>query len=158
MDFASRAVEHTGITVSDLGRATDFWVNTLGFTLARQGHLTGEFAAGVTGVTGADISIAVVVAPGGHRVELLQYNEPKDRLVLRPRPCDVGSVHLALTVDDIDAVFETVTRAGWEAARPPQTMTEGPRAGTRFAYMRDMQDGTVLELIQPAATSAAWAQ
>ena len=30
-----RAVEHTGITVTDLDRAVDFWVGTLGCTLAR---------------------------------------------------------------------------------------------------------------------------
>ncbi|MYW95333.1 hypothetical protein G3I59_33230 [Amycolatopsis rubida] len=49
MSFAVHAAEQTGGTVTDLDRATDFWVDTLGFTLARRGHLGGEFAAGMTG-------------------------------------------------------------------------------------------------------------
>jgi len=146
-----RAVEHTGITVTDLDRAVDFWVGTLGCTLAREGRLTGEFAADVTGVPGADISMAVVLAPGGHRIELLQYHRPEDRRCLRPRPCDVGSVHLALTVDDLDAVLDSAARAGWEPAGRPRAMEGGPRAGTRFAYMHDAQDGITLELIEPPA-------
>lgn len=154
MAFTVRAAEHTGITVTDLDRALAFWRDTLGFPLSHQGRLTGDFAAGVTGVEGADISLAVVVAPGGHRVELLQYHAPPSRTRMRPRPCDVGSVHLALTVDDLDAVLEAAAGAGWRSAGPPQEMAEGPRAGTRFAYLHDTEDGTTLELIQPAADPA----
>lgn len=105
MGFTVQAVDHTGITVTDLERSLAFWRDVLGFELSHRAQLSGEFAAGVTGVPGADIAIAVVTAPGGHRIELLQYHQPAERAHLRPRPCDVGSVHLALRVDDIDAVL-----------------------------------------------------
>lgn len=36
--------------------------------------------------------------------------------MFRPRPCDVGSVHIALTVDDIDAILAQAAPTGWEAA------------------------------------------
>lgn len=147
--FTVQVADHTGITVSDLERSLVFWRDVLGFELSHRAQLTGEFAAGVTGVLGAEISIAVVVAPGGHSIELLQYHQPADRAHLRPRPCDVGSVHLAVTVDDIDAVLETSADFGWLPAGAPQTMTSDPRAGTRLAYMHD-PDGTTVELIQGA--------
>ncbi|MCA1281538.1 VOC family protein [Saccharopolyspora sp. 7B] len=148
MTFHVTAADHTGITVADLDRSLEFWCGVLGFELARRGHLTGEFAAQVTGVPGADIDMAVVVVPG-HRIELLQYNAPADRVRVRSRPCDVGAQHLALQVDDIDALLAAAAESGWEPAGLPQTMAGGPRAGTRFAYMRDA-DGTTVELIQPA--------
>jgi catechol 2,3-dioxygenase-like lactoylglutathione lyase family enzyme len=81
-------------------------------------------------------------------VGLLQYERSTGLDRVRPRPCDVGSVHLALTVDDLDAVLEASTDFGWRAAGTPQKTSTGPRASTRFAYMRD-QDGTTIELIQP---------
>lgn len=149
MAFTVQAADHTGITVSDLERSLTLWRDVLGFELSHRAQLTGEFAAGVTGVAGAEISIAVVVAPGGHRIELLEYQQPSDRAHLLPRPCDVGAVHVALRVDDIDSVLAAVVETGGQAAGSPQTMATGPRAGTRFAYMHD-PDGTTIELIQPA--------
>lgn len=149
MGFTVHAVEHTGITVTDLERSLAFWTDVLGFELSHRAQLSGKFAAGVTGVSGAEISIAVVLAPDGYRIELLQYHQPAERSHLQPRPCDVGSVHLALCVDDIDTVLAAVAEYSWQPASPPQTMPSGPRAGTRFAYMSD-PDGTTIELIQPA--------
>ena len=42
-------------------------------------HQKGELAAEITGVPGAEISLAVLKAPGGHKIELLEYLAPKDR-------------------------------------------------------------------------------
>lgn len=148
MPFTIRGVDHTGITVTDLERSLAFWRDVLGFEVARRAHLTGEYAAQVTGVEGAEIELAHLVVPG-HRIELLQYLRPTDREHFRPRSCDVGSVHVALLVDDIDAVLAEVAGAGWRAVGTPQVMPSGERAGMRFVYMRD-PDGTTIELAQPA--------
>jgi catechol 2,3-dioxygenase-like lactoylglutathione lyase family enzyme len=64
------------------------------------------------------------------------------------RPCDVGSAHVALTVDDLDAVLEKVAASGWNAAGKPQALTTGPNAGKRVIYVRD-PDGTTIEFMQP---------
>ena len=149
MGFTVQAADHTGITVTDLERSLVFWRDVLGFDLSYRAQLSGEFVAGVTGVPGAEISMAMVTALGGHCIELLQYHQPAERAHLRPRPCDVGSVHLALRVDDIDAVLAAAADSGWQPAGEPQTMATGARAGTRFVYMHD-PDGTLIELIQLA--------
>ena len=99
-------------------------------------------------MAGAEISIAVLKAPG-HRIELLQYHAPSDRKRVDLRPCDVGSVHVAFTVDDLDAVLDTIAASGWKAAGKPQTLKTGPNAGRRVVYVRD-PDGTTIELMQPA--------
>ena len=63
-------------------------------------------ASQITGVPGAEISLAVLKAPG-HKIELLQYHAPEDRKRSSDlRPCDIGFVHVALTVDNLDAVME----------------------------------------------------
>jgi catechol 2,3-dioxygenase-like lactoylglutathione lyase family enzyme len=147
--FRISAADHTGITVSSLERSLAFWRDLLGFELSHRAHHTGALASEVTGVPGAEISLAVLKAPG-HRIELLEYHAPADRMRANLRPCDVGSVHVAFKVDNLDAVLERITTAGWKAAGNPQTLQSGPNAGKRVVYIRD-PDGTTIEFMQPPA-------
>jgi catechol 2,3-dioxygenase-like lactoylglutathione lyase family enzyme len=151
MSFRIFAADHTGITVSDIERSLVFWRDVLGFELSHRAHQKGELAEQITGVPGAEILIAVVKAPG-HKIELLEYRAPADRRRQNElRPCDVGSVHIALTVDNLDAVLESIAASGWKAPGTPQTLTVGPNAGKRVVYVRD-PDGTTIEFMQmPAA-------
>ena len=77
-----------------------------------------------------------------------QYLAPPERKHLSPRPCDVGSVHVALVVDNLEAVLEKIAQSGWKAAGEAQTLTAGPNAGKRVVYVRD-PDGTTIEFMQP---------
>jgi len=147
--FCIVAADHTGITVSNLERSVQFWQNVLGFEFSHAAHQKGELAQEITGVEGAEIRLAVLKTPGGHKIELLEYLAPADRRRANLQPCDVGSVHVALLVDDLDAVLAQITASGWEAAGKPQTLTSGPNAGKRVVYVRD-PDGTTIELMQPA--------
>ena len=145
--FRIIAADHTGITVSNLERSLAFWENVLGFELSHRAHQTAELASEITGVAGAEISIAVVKAPGGHKIELLEYLAPPDRKHVDLRPCDVGSVHVAFTVDNLEAVLNTIAASGWKAGGKPQTLQSGPNAGKRVVYVRD-PDGTTIEFME----------
>ena|SRR6266571_1356188 len=145
--FRIIAADHTGITVSNLERSLSFWQNVLGFELSHRAHQMSEMASEITGVAGAEIKLAVVKAPGGHKIELLEYLAPPDRKHVDLRPCDVGSVHVALTVDNLDAVLEKIVASGWRAAGKPQTLKTGPNAGKRVVYVRD-PDGTTIEFME----------
>jgi glyoxylase I family protein len=146
--FRIFVADHTGITVSNLERSVAFWRDVLGFELSHTAHQTGEMASEITGVAGAEIKLAVVRAPGGHKIELLEYLAPPER---KPhvdlRPCDVGSVHVALIVDDLEAILSAINASGWKGAGKPQTLQSGPNAGKRVIYVRD-PDGTTIEFMQ----------
>ena len=141
------AADHTGITVSNLERSLAFWRDVLGFEVSHTAHQTGELAREITGIAGAEIKLVVLRAPGGHKIELLEYLAPPDRKHVKVRPCDVGAVHVALLVDDVDAVLERIAAFGWKAAGKPQMLTKGPNTGKRVVYVRD-PDGTTIELMQ----------
>ena len=48
-------------------------------------------ASEITGVQGAEIKLAVVKTPGGHKIELLECSSPLERKEnVDLRPCDVG--------------------------------------------------------------------
>ena len=147
MPFRIIAADHTGITVSNLERSLAFWRDVLGFELSHRAHQTGELAEEITGVPGAEISLAVLKAPG-HKIELLEYLTPRDRKRIDVRPCDVGSVHVAFTVENLDEILNTIAAAGWRTAGKPQTLRSGPNAGKQVIYVRD-PDGTTIEFMQP---------
>lgn len=148
--FRVIAADHTGFTVGNIDRSLAFWRDVLGFELSHRAHHTGDLASEVTGVPGAEISIAVLKAPG-HRIELLEYHAPPDRKRTDLRPCDVGSVHVALMVDNLDAVLSTIVASGWSAVGKPQVLKTGPNAGRRIVYVRD-PDGATIELMQPPSS------
>ena len=141
------AADHTGFTVANLERSVGFWQDVLGFELSHRTHQTGELASEITGVPGAEISLAVLKGYG-HKIELLEYHAPADRKRVDSRPCDVGSVHVALTVDNLDAVLSAIAASDWKAAGKPQTLKTGPNAGKRVIYVRG-PDGITIEFMQP---------
>jgi catechol 2,3-dioxygenase-like lactoylglutathione lyase family enzyme len=148
ISFKVLGVDHTGITVSNLERSLEFWQNVLGFEFSHRAHQTSEMASEITGVPSAEIKLAVVKAPGGHKIELLEYLAPADRKKhVDLRPCDVGHVHVAFTVENLDPLLEKIAVSGWKAAGEPQTLTTGPNAGKRVIYVRD-PDGTTIEFME----------
>jgi glyoxylase I family protein len=141
------SADHTGITVSNLERSLAFWRDVLGFELSHTAHQKGEMAQEITGVEGAEIKLAVLKTPGGHKIELLEYLAPADRKHADIRPCDVGSVHVALLVHDLDSVLERIAALDWKAASKPQRLQSGPNAGKHVVYVRD-PDGTTIEFME----------
>jgi glyoxylase I family protein len=143
---------HTGLTVSSLDEAITFWCDVMGFEMLYRKDLGGGVSIeNIVGVSGAELEIAVIAAPGGHKIELLQYRKPDDRTIFKPRSCDVGSAHLLFSVSDIDAMLGRVEAAGWMRLGMPQTNP----SGSRVAYVRG-PEGHTIEFLQPApATPSA---
>ncbi|MGH8100884.1 MAG: VOC family protein [Chthoniobacterales bacterium] len=147
-NFRIISADHTGITVLNLERALAFWRNVLGFEYSHSTHQKGKVAEEITGVSGAEIKLAVVKAPGGHKIELLEYLAPADRKKhVDLRPCDVGHIHVALLVGDLDPLLQKISASGWKAAGQPQMLKAGPNAGKRVVYVRD-PDGTTIEFME----------
>ena len=149
LPVAISSVAHTGITVSSLKEALDFWVNVLGFRhIYTWDFENSPFIEKLVGVPGAAMSLAAVEGYG-HSVELLEYHAPADRKVIRPRSCDVGSVHIGLNVENMDAALARVAEAGWMPVAEPQTVEDGERKGMRLIYVRG-PDGVTIEFMQKA--------
>jgi glyoxylase I family protein len=148
MSFRILSADHTGITVSNLERSLAFWRDVLGFEFSHRANQKGEMAEQITGVKGAELKLAVVKAPGGHKIELLEYLAPANRNKdASLRPCDVGHVHIALTVENLEPLLKKIAESGWKAAGKPQALTAGPNTGKRVIYVRD-PDGTTIEFME----------
>jgi catechol 2,3-dioxygenase-like lactoylglutathione lyase family enzyme len=145
--FRIKSIDHTGFTVSSLEDSLAFWVGVLGFRLMdTQTFENAPFIEQVVGVPGAALRLAMVEGPG-HMIELLEYTAPDDRRTYKPRSSDVGSVHLAFYVENIDALVARVASVGWPAVGKIQTVESGERKGLRLIYVRS-PDGVTIEFLQ----------
>lgn len=136
----SPGVHHTGITVSNLQRSTDFY-GLLGYRVVARIEEEGEEVERGTGVAGATLSVALLERDGG-RLELIQYMAPDGGP--RPHPNNgIGAAHVCIEVDDIDeAVAELGDRGVAFVSEPIYH-----ESGIRWVYCRD-PDGITAELLQ----------
>ncbi|UXA52407.1 VOC family protein [Xanthomonas prunicola] len=144
------AVDHTGFAVSSLDEAVRFWTGALGFKLERQSEMGGDFLYQVTGVDDPNVKTAIVRAPDGYVIELLQYSKGRQNGAVPNSAGAIGAAHLALTVNDIHAAIARVEAAGWKAKGSPLPIAGGPRKGTLVAYVSG-PDQITIELMQPQA-------
>jgi catechol 2,3-dioxygenase-like lactoylglutathione lyase family enzyme len=137
-------IDHIGISVSDMDRTISFFRDVLGAEVS-QPHLYDDPKIGrVVGIPGLRNVICQAVVEN-KRFELLQYVEPLGHQAQDHRPCDPGHLHIALAVDDIEAVIERMRQHGFERAGPVQ---RGMGAGGLAAAYCYGFDGLVFELIE----------
>lgn len=145
MTFTVRGLHHVGITVRDMKRSFEWYSKMFGLEHGPINHGSGpELERGVQ-VEGAELSFSMIEI-GGTRIEFLEYHRPEGKDWDRAN-VDVGSTHVCLEVDDLEAAYATLTERGAVFNAPPVTLTDGDVAGSKWAYLRD-PDGIQLEIWQ----------
>lgn len=147
-EFAVQSANHTGFTVTSLDKALAFWHDLLGLPILYRKELDLGPMPNAVGLPNAKIDAAVVSLDGGHRVELLEYKAPSDRATMMPKPCDVGSVHLAINVTNSTALIAAASELGWApVADEPQRRKLGDGSTRDVLYIRS-EDGVTVELME----------
>ena len=139
-----KAIRHTGIVVSDMQASLHFYRDLLGLEVWADFKDDSQMVGEVTGVPGANIWMIKLKAEDGVSIELLQYlSHP--RPVPEPRRAyDVGCNHVALQVDDLDALHEKMVAEGIEFNVAPTISSEG---FAKITYCRD-PEGVLVELVE----------
>lgn len=142
-----QGIHHTCITVSDLARSIAFYRDTLGLELVmtEESERSGDDRSKALGVARAKVKLAILRA-GEAQVEMIEYVTAQGRPYDRHNN-DVGTMHIAFQVDDIDAAYRRLVDHGVRFTAPPATIPAGPMAGWRWTYFFD-PDGVSLEIIQ----------
>ena len=141
-------IAHVGVTVADLERAVRFYTEGLGLEIAvRQTSAAGYLA--LTGYPGVEIAAALLDASGdGVRIELQEYHRVGDHGSREPGTAPVGSSHICLRVDDLEARLARAEAAGGRRVTDPVRIDSGINDGATAVYVRD-PDGYTIELFQP---------
>lgn len=138
---------HTSFSVADLDRSVEFFRDVLELELLFVRGIDTEYFGRIVGLPGCRVRAAMFRVPGStHLLEIFEYLEPRGQSHSL-RPCDSGSSHLALTVDDLPGLYRRLEKHKDAWVSPPIAITQGPNAGSFAAYMRD-PNGILIEFFQ----------
>ena len=145
-----RGIDHAGIAVASLEAALHFYSDLLGLRVTDQGEDGGPELDAITGQSGVRIRYAELDLGAGQLLEVIEGITPAGTQ-LTQRPFDPGAAHVALRVDDVDAVCARLVAAGVTVPGRPTTISAaGAWKGARCVYVED-PDGRILELVQRPA-------
>ena len=140
-------IDHAGITVGSVEAALGFYRDLLGLVVTDEGEDSGPELDAITGLTGVHMRYAELDLGGGRLLELIEFAPPRGSGASQP-PIEPGASHLALRVDDVDALCARLSAAGATVRGTPTTITApGPWHGARCVYAED-PDGRTVELVQ----------
>lgn len=140
-------IDHVSWTVERLDPAVAFYERVFGAqVLYRLGPVHAAQLPDATdgrdwteahlGVKGAGLELAMLVLPGGARIEIFEYEKTPDD-IRTPATCDqVGSYHLSIEVQDLDAAAQLLRDNGctvFERIAFP----DGPTSGSQFQRFLD---------------------
>ncbi len=141
-----KGFHHVGVICEDMEKSKAFFTDVLGGKLlydagsSAPGHLDER-----VGIPGA-IARKAVVKMGKSVIELVEYLQPKTR----PAglcAAGIGTLHLAIEVDDIDAEVARLKAKGIRFNSAPTIITDGPDKGWVWCYFNS-PDGHQLELVE----------
>jgi glyoxylase I family protein len=144
-----RAIDHVGLTVTDLDRAVEFWCGRLGLRLLQRVTENDPDIASLIGEDSVEVEIADLDPGDGRIIELIKYIRPAGKPV-RARSSDPGSTHIALRVDDLDEALARLEGSGArQISRHPVLLHDpgGAWDGVACCYIAD-PDGIIIELVQ----------
>ena len=137
-------LENVGIVVDDLAAATAFFVE-LGFKLQGEGRVEGGWVDRIVALEGVRVDFAMMETPDGNgRLELIKFHAPSGPSGDRHAPANTPGIrHLAIAVDDIDAVLGRLLAHGAELVGE----VEQYEGVYRLCYIRG-PEGIIVELAE----------
>lgn len=139
-------LHHTGLVVTDLDRAIEFYERFFGAEVELRSEAAGKEVAVLHGLEQTDFTIAILRIGDG-RLELFEFRTPADGRTIEVRACDVASFHVAIQVDDARAKYQELVDQGVPFSRPPLQLGEGDLGEFVVAFCTD-PDGNRVELLQ----------
>lgn len=140
-------VNHTGISVSNMETSLTFYRDLLELEVIFDSDVAGNEA--LSSVVGMDNAQGRVVwlRAGDTMIELWQWDHPSGRaLPSNYQPADKGVTHFALQTDDVDALYHTVTQAGYHANTNPRDL-----GLHKTTYIKGPDD-EIIEILEDRAT------
>jgi catechol 2,3-dioxygenase-like lactoylglutathione lyase family enzyme len=146
-------VHHIGISVPDLARAREFYLDILG-AVEEVEPLEWADNPFIDAVVGLPQSAArqFFCRLGNVQIECFEYSAPRPAPLERRGVNEYGYTHIALQVEDVAEVHRRIVAAGLEVHAPPELsmITVGPdgvKHGYAGAYCRDFF-GNVFEILE----------
>jgi catechol 2,3-dioxygenase-like lactoylglutathione lyase family enzyme len=139
-----KGLRHVGIVVKDMKRALCFYRDLLGFKIIKERQEVGNYIDTICG--GKDISVMTVklAADDNNLIELLYFTAPLSKNNVTKGLTDVGFSHISCTVENINVVYERLSKAGIRFNSQPQVSSDGY---AKVVFCLD-PEGNFIELVE----------
>jgi catechol 2,3-dioxygenase-like lactoylglutathione lyase family enzyme len=101
----------------------------------------------IVGIAGARLRLSLVQVPDNKNIELIEYVRPKGKK-LDLKVCNAGVAHLAFVVDDIQKMYDDLSKKGVKFNNPPILVPGNDGKGRWAVCYFKGPDDIALELIE----------
>ncbi len=140
-----KKIDHINISVINLEKSKEFYINLLGFKLITEGELEGDWMDRTVGLEKVIAKFAKLIIPNTETsLELIKYYNPageKDSELSRAN--QIGFRHMAFEVSGIEIVYQRLKDAGVEIFSELQFYNKNKK----LCYFLG-PDGEILELAE----------
>jgi len=142
-----KSTEHFSFTVSNLNDSLHFFCDLLGLKATPVIEVDDEDLQKIVGIPGARLRLSLVQVPDNKNIELIEYVKPRGKK-LDLKTSNTGVAHLAFVVDNIQKMYDDLSKKGVKFNSPP-ILVPGNDGKGRWAvcYLKGPDDIT-LELIE----------
>ena len=124
-------IRHIGITVQNLKRTQNFFLQDLGFKIFKKMNEKGTYIENMLNLPNVKVTTVKLKAPDGNMVELLKFKNYKHNKSWRGKMYFTGITHFALTVKNLEKTYKSLkTKYNFNA--PPQFSPDGYAKVTFF--------------------------
>lgn len=139
-----KGIRHTGIVVKDMEKALYFYRDLLGFKIVKKMQESGNYIDTVCGVTNISVITVKLSADDNNLIELLCFLSPVSKNDTAKGLTDAGFSHISCSVENIDAIYDRLSKAGIWFNSLPQASSDGY---AKVAFCRD-PEGNFIELVE----------
>ena len=137
-------IRHTAIVVGDMDTVLPFYRDLLGMEVWADFKDSSDYVRTITAVEGANIWTVNLKLNDEATIQLQQYISHGQEPCIPRRGFDRGLNHIAIEVEDIDAAYDKMRKAGVCFHAPPTVSTDG---FAKVTYCHD-PEGVSIELVQ----------
>ncbi len=139
-------LRHVGITVTNMKKSLTLYRDYFGLEVVWDELEEGKFISNLMGEDDVRVNTVKMKDSNGGMVELLQFHShPKNNNEnLKHKVKNISCSHFALTVDNLDKVYNDLKNMGLTFICKPDLSADG---GAKVCFCRDF-DGTLIELVE----------
>jgi catechol 2,3-dioxygenase-like lactoylglutathione lyase family enzyme len=137
-------IRHTGLVVNNLELALHFWRDLLGFSVDKKMDESGPHIDAMMGLKNVEVTTVKMSSPEGGVIYLLHFKSHPQKKIWSGKPYTTGFTHIALTVNNIDECYKTLSKYGVEFPALPQFSPDG---AVKVIYCKG-PEGVLLELVE----------
>jgi|TARA_R110000796_G_scaffold166988_4_gene283829 catechol 2,3-dioxygenase-like lactoylglutathione lyase family enzyme len=136
-------LRHVGLAVTDMDKSLQLYEGIFGLDIVWDQIETGKFIDRLSKLSDVQVRTVKLKDISGGMIELLQYLSHPSNVTQDPIN-RIGCSHIAITVDNIDYMYNTLINYGLEFHYQPQLSDDG---NAKVAFCRDLE-GILIEVVE----------